>query len=157
MRTTSLSTARNSCVLSTWRISSADGKRICFSSFRADVDTVVATGTCSAETGACPSDVSVVYCKRKRNILWNVRGQDLRRGRQSSPCMASGALRMITLPRSYIYKVQSTKKFTVTAERERERERALSGTTVHNGGSKAAPAARTPHHHTLSCFPAYQR
>jgi hypothetical protein len=40
-------------------------------------------------------------------------------------------------------------------ERERERERALSGTTVHNGGSKAAPAARTPHHHALSCFPAY--
>jgi len=34
----------------------------------------------------------------------------------------------------------------------RERERALLGTTVHNGGSRAAPAARTPHHHALSCF-----
>ncbi len=34
-------------------------------------------------------------------------------------------------------------------ERERERERALLGTTVHNGGSGAAPAARTPHHKTL--------
>ena len=29
----------------------------------------------------------------------------------------------------------------------RERERTLLGTTVHNGGSRAAPAARTPHHH----------
>ncbi len=37
-------------------------------------------------------------------------------------------------------------------ERERERERALLGTTV--VGSRAAPAARTPHHHALSCFPA---
>jgi hypothetical protein len=32
-------------------------------------------------------------------------------------------------------------------ERERERERALLGTTSHNGGSMAAPAARTPHQH----------
>ena len=44
------------------RISSADGKRICFSSFRADVDTVVATGTCSAETGACPSCTRGISC-----------------------------------------------------------------------------------------------
>jgi hypothetical protein len=27
--------------------------------------------------------------------------------------------------------------------------------TVHNGGSRAEPSARTPHHHALSCFPAY--
>ncbi len=40
-------------------------------------------------------------------------------------------------------------------ERERERERSLLGTTVHNGGSRAAPAARTPHHHALSCFPTH--
>ena len=38
---------------------------------------------------------------------------------------------------------------------ERGREGALLGTTVHNGGSRAAPAARTPHHHALSCFPDY--
>ena len=37
----------------------------------------------------------------------------------------------------------------------RERVRVLLGTTVHNGGSRTAPAARTPHHHALSCFPAY--
>ena len=37
----------------------------------------------------------------------------------------------------------------------RERERALLGATVHNGGSRSATAARTPHHHALSCFPAY--
>jgi len=30
-------------------------------------------------------------------------------------------------------------------ERERKKERDLLGTTVHNGGSRAAPAARTPH------------
>ena len=40
-------------------------------------------------------------------------------------------------------------------KRERERERALLGTTVHNGGSRAAPAARTPHPHALSCFPTH--
>jgi hypothetical protein len=34
-------------------------------------------------------------------------------------------------------------------------ERALLGTTVHNGGSRAVPAARTPHHHALSWVPAY--
>ena len=34
-------------------------------------------------------------------------GQDLRRGRQSSPWIALWALRMITLPRTRIYKVQS--------------------------------------------------
>jgi hypothetical protein len=45
----------------------------------------------------------------------------------------------------------------IERERERERERAaaLLGTTVHNGGSRAAPAARTPHHHALSCFPTH--
>ena len=43
-------------------------------------------------------------------------------------------------------------------EREREREREsfiIVGTTVHNGGSRAAPAARTPHHHAQSCFPTH--
>ena len=49
--------------------------------------------------------------------------------------------------------------------RERKRERecvcvreslgALLVTTVHNGGSRAAPAARTPHHHALSRFPTH--
>jgi len=38
---------------------------------------------------------------------------------------------------------------------QRERERALLGTIVHNGGSMAAPAARTPHHHALSFFPTH--
>ncbi len=36
--------------------------------------------------------------------------EDLRRGRQSSPCMAFGALRMITLPRINSSKVQRTTK-----------------------------------------------
>ena len=40
-------------------------------------------------------------------------------------------------------------------ERERERERALLGTTVHNGGSRASPAPRTPHHHARPCFPTH--
>jgi len=40
-------------------------------------------------------------------------------------------------------------------EEERERQRALLGTTVHNGGTRAAPAARTPHHHALSCSPTH--
>ena len=40
------------------------------------------------------------------------------------------------------------------SERERESARALLGTTVHKGGSRAAPAVRTPHHHALSCFSA---
>jgi len=40
-------------------------------------------------------------------------------------------------------------------EKERERERALLVTTVHNGGARAAPAARTPHDHALFCLPAY--
>ena len=40
-------------------------------------------------------------------------------------------------------------------KREPERERALLGTTVHNGGSRAAPSARTPHHHALFWLPTH--
>jgi hypothetical protein len=46
----------------------------------------------------------------------------------------------------------STNKQHHLSEREREIESFIK-TTVHNGGSRAASAARTPHHHTLSASP----
>jgi len=51
-----------------------------------------------------PGRVELVGASSKGNL-----DEDLRRGRQSPAWIALLALRMITLARSYLYKVQSTK------------------------------------------------